>query len=100
MELRALGIANIIGSCFHCYTNTGSFSRSAVMDVVGAKTQLAGFVGGGPRLAQPWQLLTCMLEACEAAAARVARHLQQWVPASYHAAALQATLSLYSSDAG
>lgn len=45
-ELRALGIANIVGSMFTCYTNTGSFSRSAVMDQVGSRTQLAGFVGG------------------------------------------------------
>ncbi|KAK9802855.1 hypothetical protein WJX73_009168 [Symbiochloris irregularis] len=44
-ELRALGIANIVGACFTCYTNTGSFSRSAVMDQVGSRTQLAGFVG-------------------------------------------------------
>lgn len=51
-ELRALGIANIVGACFTCYTNTGSFSRSAVMDQVGSRTQLAGFVGGTDPLKQ------------------------------------------------
>ena len=45
-ELRALGLANLVGAAFNCYTTTGSFSRSAVMDTVGARTQLAGLVGG------------------------------------------------------
>jgi sulfate transporter 4 len=43
-EIRGLGIANIVGSCFSCYTSTGSFSRSSVNDTAGAKTQVAGFV--------------------------------------------------------
>ena len=38
-ELRGLGFANLAGSMFHCYTTTGSFSRSAVNDAVGAKTR-------------------------------------------------------------
>jgi MFS superfamily sulfate permease-like transporter len=29
---------------FSCYTTTGSFSRSAVNNASGAKTQLAGFI--------------------------------------------------------
>lgn len=45
-ELRGLGIANLVGAAFNCYTTTGSFSRSAIMDTVGANTQLAGLVGG------------------------------------------------------
>ena len=45
-ELTGLGLANIVGSAFSCYTTTGSFSRSAIMDNVGAKTQVAGWVGG------------------------------------------------------
>ena len=45
-ELRGLGLANIVGSMFNCYTTTGSFSRSSVMDMVGSKTQLAGIVSG------------------------------------------------------
>lgn len=45
-ELRGLGIANIAGAAFNCYTTTGSFSRSAVNDATGAKTPLAGFVTG------------------------------------------------------
>lgn len=43
-ELRGLGIANLFGSAFNCYTTTGSFSRSAVMDSSGAKSQVAGIV--------------------------------------------------------
>ena len=45
-ELTALGLANIVGSAFQCYTTTGSFSRSAIMDNVGATSQVAGWVGG------------------------------------------------------
>jgi sulfate transporter 4 len=45
-ELRGLGIANIAGAAFNCYTTTGSFSRSAVNDATGAKTPLAGFITG------------------------------------------------------
>ena len=43
-ELRGLGVANLFGAAFNCYTTTGSFSRSAVMDTSGAKSQLAGIV--------------------------------------------------------
>jgi len=45
-EIIALGIANLSGACFNCYTTTGSFSRSAVNQSVGAKSQLAGLVTG------------------------------------------------------
>ena len=37
----ALGLANLAGSACCCYNATGSFSRSAVNNDVGAKTQLA-----------------------------------------------------------
>ena len=43
---RGLGLANLMGAAFNCYTTTGSFSRSAVMNDVGAKTQLAGVTSG------------------------------------------------------
>lgn len=49
-ELRGLGLANLVGSMFNCYTTTGSFSRSSVMDMVGAKTQLAGIISGTANL--------------------------------------------------
>jgi sulfate transporter 4 len=45
-ELRGLGIANLFGAAFNCYTTTGSFSRSAVNDSVGAKTPLSNFITG------------------------------------------------------
>ncbi|KAI7843852.1 hypothetical protein COHA_002403 [Chlorella ohadii] len=45
-ELRGLGIANLAGAMFNCYTTTGSFSRSAVNNSVGAKTPLANFATG------------------------------------------------------
>jgi len=41
-ELFALGLANVVGAAFSCYPVTGSFSRSAVSNATGAKTQLAG----------------------------------------------------------
>ena len=43
-ELFALGLSNLVGSVFSCYPITGSFSRSAVNNSVGARTPLAGFV--------------------------------------------------------
>jgi sulfate transporter 4 len=43
-ELLAIGAANIVGSCFSAYPVTGSFSRSAVNDSVGAQTPLSGMV--------------------------------------------------------
>ena len=41
-ELRGLGVANLFGAAFNCYTTTGSFSRSAILDASGAKSQVAG----------------------------------------------------------
>lgn len=43
-EIVALGIANFAGALFNSYTTTGSFSRSAINNSCGAKTQLSGFV--------------------------------------------------------
>lgn len=43
-ELVALGTANIVGSMFSAYPTTGSFSRSAVNNMVGAQTALSGMV--------------------------------------------------------
>nr|7V73_A Chain A, Prestin [Homo sapiens]7V74_A Chain A, prestin [Homo sapiens]7V75_A Chain A, prestin [Homo sapiens] len=43
-ELIALGLMNIVGSFFSCYPATGSFSRSAVNESAGGKTQVAGIV--------------------------------------------------------
>lgn len=43
-ELRALGIANMLGSGFSAYPATGSFSRSAVANDTRCKTQLGGLV--------------------------------------------------------
>lgn len=43
-ELFALGIANVVGGAFSCYPVTGSFSRSAVNNDTGAKSQLSGII--------------------------------------------------------
>lgn len=45
-ELFALGVANCLGAMTSSYPVTGSFSRSAVNNQVGAKTQLAGLITG------------------------------------------------------
>jgi sulfate transporter 4 len=45
-ELRGLGLANLAGAIFNCYTTTGSFSRTAVNDSVGAKSLVSSFVTG------------------------------------------------------
>ena len=43
-ELIALGTANIVGAFFKSYPTTGSFSRTAINDLNGAKTGLTGVV--------------------------------------------------------
>ncbi|MEX2502911.1 MAG: sulfate permease [Trueperaceae bacterium] len=43
-ELIGLGVANLAGSLFRGYPVTGGFSRSAVNDQAGARTQLAGVI--------------------------------------------------------
>lgn len=43
-ELIALGLANMIGSFFQSFPGTGGFSRSAVNDQAGAKTNLAAII--------------------------------------------------------
>jgi high affinity sulphate transporter 1 len=40
-ELRALGMSNILGSFFHSFSVSGSFSRTAVNDQSGAKTGMS-----------------------------------------------------------
>jgi len=43
-ELRALGMANLVGSFFQSFPVTGGFSRSAVNDEAGARTGLASII--------------------------------------------------------
>ncbi len=43
-EMIAMGMANVIGSFFKSYPVTGGFSRSAVNDQAGAKTQLSSVI--------------------------------------------------------
>eukprot|EP00471_Norrisiella_sphaerica_P007528 CAMPEP_0184490428 /NCGR_PEP_ID=MMETSP0113_2-20130426/17861_1 /TAXON_ID=91329 /ORGANISM="Norrisiella sphaerica, Strain BC52" /LENGTH=747 /DNA_ID=CAMNT_0026874307 /DNA_START=55 /DNA_END=2298 /DNA_ORIENTATION=- len=43
-ELFALGLANFCGSMLSAFPTTGSFSRSAVSNSVGTKTQLGGMI--------------------------------------------------------
>ncbi len=43
-ELIALGTANIVGAFFRSYPSTGSFARTAINDLSGAKTGLANLV--------------------------------------------------------
>jgi sulfate transporter 4 len=45
-ELRALGIANIFGAMFNCYTVTGAFSRSVINEMAGAVTLMSSFITG------------------------------------------------------
>eukprot|EP00039_Didymoeca_costata_P016445 m.296805 g.296805 ORF g.296805 m.296805 type:complete len:750 (-) comp16393_c8_seq6:1506-3755(-) len=45
-ELRALGVANIIGAFFQSYPVTGSFSRTAVNSASDARTPMCGIVTG------------------------------------------------------
>lgn len=46
-ELIGLGMGNIVGSLFSSYPTTGGFSRSAVNENAGAKTNLAAFISAG-----------------------------------------------------
>ncbi|MCB0504682.1 MAG: sulfate permease [Cyclobacteriaceae bacterium] len=43
-ELIGLGMSNVVGSFFSCYPTTGGFSRSAVNEQSGAKTNLAALI--------------------------------------------------------
>ncbi|KAJ3070802.1 hypothetical protein HDU98_006191 [Podochytrium sp. JEL0797] len=43
-ELVAIGVANILGSCFGGWPAFGSLGRSAVNDAAGARSQIAGLV--------------------------------------------------------
>ena len=43
-ELRALGLANVVGSFFQSYPTTGGFSRTAVVDESGGKTPAVGWI--------------------------------------------------------
>jgi sulfate transporter 4 len=45
-ELLGLGVSNLVGAMFGAYPCTGSFSRSAVANDIGAKSGLAGGVTG------------------------------------------------------
>ncbi|GAQ79180.1 sulfate transporter [Klebsormidium nitens] len=45
-ELFGLGVANLVGSVFSAYPATGSFSRSAVSNEMGAKTCMSGLITG------------------------------------------------------
>jgi sodium-independent sulfate anion transporter 11 len=50
-EMIALGMCNILGSCFGAFPATGSFSRSAVNHNSGVRTPLGGIFTGGLVLA-------------------------------------------------
>ncbi|XP_076334916.1 prestin-like isoform X3 [Tachypleus tridentatus] len=43
-ELLAIGAGNILGGFFSCIPSGGSLARSAVMDSIGARTQLNGLI--------------------------------------------------------
>ena len=43
-ELRALGVANILGSMFQSYPTTGGFSRTAVSEQAGGKTPVTAWI--------------------------------------------------------
>lgn len=45
-ELIAIGVANTVGSVFHAYPATGSFSRSALKSKCGVRTPIAGIFTG------------------------------------------------------
>lgn len=46
-ELLALGASNVVGAFFKSYPTTGSFTRTAINDLSGAKTGLANLVSSG-----------------------------------------------------
>ena len=39
-----MGLANIVGSFFKCFTSAGALARTAVVDSSGGKTQLVTFI--------------------------------------------------------
>lgn len=49
-DLIALGVANIAGGALHGFPGTGSFARSALNDLAGARTRFSGVVTAGVTL--------------------------------------------------
>jgi sulfate permease, SulP family len=45
-EVIALSASNIVGSMFSCYYTGGAFSRTALNDVLGPKSNIHGLVQG------------------------------------------------------
>ncbi len=45
-EFIAQGIAKLVGSCFHCFASSGSFTRSAIAFQAGGRTRMAGCIAG------------------------------------------------------
>ncbi|MBT8223629.1 MAG: sulfate permease, partial [Eudoraea sp.] len=45
-ELRALGLSNLLGSFFQSYPVTASFSRSALLNETGSRSNIAGLISG------------------------------------------------------
>ncbi|KAK2897557.1 solute carrier family 26 member 6-like isoform X1 [Channa argus] len=43
-ELLAIGIGNVVGGFFQCYSVTAALSRSLVQETTGGKTQVAGII--------------------------------------------------------
>ena len=46
-ELKALGLANVLGSLFQSYPTTGGFSRTAVSEQAGGRTPATAWVAAG-----------------------------------------------------
>ena len=41
------GVANIVGSMFHCYPGSGSLTRSTINQQAGGRTQWSGVISAG-----------------------------------------------------
>ena len=76
-EIVAMGLANLMGGAFNCYTTTGSFSRTAVSSEVGARTPLQGIFTGATLLSsfgKLYHLQSCTSACCTSTCA--------WAPAA------------------
>ncbi|CCK71264.1 sulfate permease KNAG_0G02070 [Huiozyma naganishii CBS 8797] len=83
-ELIAIGVTNLIGTFFHAYPTTGSFSRSALKAKCNVKTPLSGLFTGSCVLLALYCLTGAFFYIPKATLSAVIIHSVSDLVASYH----------------
>lgn len=83
-ELIAIGVTNLIGTFFHAYPATGSFSRSALKAKCNVKTPFSGVISGSCVLLALYCLTGAFYYIPKATLCAVIIHAVSDLVASYH----------------